>query len=129
MLVYLRRRSYLATMFFHNRFHICTWMAGIFVFASQTPCAFAAELPSVAQFHKDIQPLLIQYCGDCHADGAKKGGVAFDELKTDSAILNHDLWQRAIKNVRVGIMPPMPAPRPTPEEQKRLEDWIKYQAF
>jgi Protein of unknown function (DUF1588)/Protein of unknown function (DUF1592)/Protein of unknown function (DUF1587)/Protein of unknown function (DUF1585)/Protein of unknown function (DUF1595) len=106
-----------------------TCLAGLLLFGLQFPSAIAAELPSVAQFHKDIQPLLIQYCGDCHADGAKKGGVAFDQLKTDSAILNHDLWQKTIKNVRVGLMPPNTSPRPTPEDQKRLEEWIKYQAF
>ena len=46
--------------------------------------AWAAENPAAAHFRKEIQPILTQYCSDCHADGAKKGNVAFDEFKSDA---------------------------------------------
>src|SRR5688572_17784744 len=48
----------------------------------------AAEAPAVAQFRKEVQPILANYCYDCHGDGMAKGNVAFDELKTDSALLD-----------------------------------------
>ncbi len=82
-----------------------------------------------AQFRSDIQPLLKEYCYECHGDGMSKGGVAFDELKTDDQILNHELWAKVLKNTRAGLMPPQKEARPAPEEQKRLEDWVKYSAF
>ena len=34
-----------------------------------------------------------------------------------------------LKNVRAGIMPPAGKPRPTAQERRALEDWIKYEAF
>jgi hypothetical protein len=68
--------------------------------------AVGAEVPAAAQFRKDVQPILKEFCYDCHGDGAKKGEVAFDELKTDAALLDHDLWSKALKNVRAGLMPP-----------------------
>ena len=89
----------------------------------------AAEKKEVSQFRKDIQPLLAEYCYDCHGEGMSKGNVAFDELKSDDALLDHQLWSRVLKNVRVGLMPPAKKPQPTAEERKRLENWIKYQAF
>ena len=49
--------------------------------------ASAAGIPGAAQFRKDIQPILSEFCYDCHADGANKGGVAFDEFKSDQALL------------------------------------------
>ena len=88
-----------------------------------------AELPAVAEFHKQVQPILEEYCYDCHGDGAKKGQVAFDELTSDASLLNHDLWFKVLKNVRVGLMPPLKKPRPSAEEQQKLEYWIKYAAF
>src|SRR5689334_10608581 len=91
--------------------------------------AQAADAPAVADFGQTIRPLLSQYCFDCHADGANKGGVAFDELETDQAILNHDLWLKVLKNVRAGIMPPQKKPHPNKQELKKLEEWIKYEAF
>src|SRR3954471_22585770 len=63
-----------------------------------------SELPAAAEFRKNIQPILEEHCADCHADGAKKGGVAFDEFKTDEAVLEaRDLWVHALKNVRNGM--------------------------
>jgi mono/diheme cytochrome c family protein len=82
-----------------------------------------------ASFKAQVQPLVQQYCSDCHADGAKKGGVAFDELKTRDEILDPHLWFRVLNNIRAGIMPPPKKPQPTPDEKKQLEQWIKSAAF
>jgi hypothetical protein len=81
------------------------------------------------EFRKEIQPILTEYCSDCHADGAKKGNVAFDELKSDDALLNHELWLKVLKNVRAGLMPPEKKPKPSADERAKLEQWIKYSAF
>jgi hypothetical protein len=89
----------------------------------------ATEPPAVTHFQERIRPVLSQYCFDCHGDGAKKGDIAFDELKTDDAILNHELWSKVLRNVRAGIMPPQKKPHPAPEDRKKLEEWIKYEAF
>ena len=89
-----------------------------------------AELKSAAHFHKDIQPILTKYCYDCHGDGMDKGNVAFDEFKSDAELLGkRELWWAVLKNVRAGIMPPAKKPRPPETEKRRLEDWIKYEAF
>lgn len=90
----------------------------------------AAEVSGAAEFHKDIEPVIRQYCYDCHGDGAKKGGVAFDEFASDQAILtNRDLWWTALKYLRAGIMPPPKRDRPTPAEQLRIAGWIKSAVF
>ena len=89
----------------------------------------AAENSSVAEFHRDVQPILKEYCYDCHGDGAKKGQVEFDELTPDETLLGHDLLFKVLKNVRAGLMPPQKKPRPSAEEQRKLERWIKYAAF
>ncbi len=89
-----------------------------------------SEEPSaVAAFRAEIDPLLQTYCYDCHGDGESKGGVSFDEFATNEALLDHDLWLAVLKNVRTGLMPPKKKPRPTVEEQAKLEHWIKRQAF
>jgi hypothetical protein len=92
--------------------------------------ARAVEAPGAAQFHKQIQPILQQYCYDCHGDGEKKGGVAFDELTSDQAVLtNRDLWWTALKYLRSGVMPPPKKDRPTLAEQQRITAWIKSAVF
>ena len=92
--------------------------------------ASAADLPGAAGFHKDVQPILQKYCSDCHFDGAKKGGIAFDEFKTDQAVLeDRDLWLHAFKNLRAGLMPPRKKEQPAEEEKQRIEQWIKQAVF
>lgn len=93
-------------------------------------CARDPRQQAAARFQKDIQPILRQYCYDCHGDGLNKGQVAFDEFKSFSEVLGRrDLWLAVLKNTRAGIMPPEKKPRPSAEEQRRLEDWIKFDVF
>jgi hypothetical protein len=95
-----------------------------------SPFAEGAELPAGAHFRKNAQPILEKYCYDCHADGVNKGGVAFDEFRSDDVLLaKHDLWLAVLKNTRAGLMPPAKKPQPSAEERQRLEQWIKYDAF
>ena len=60
------------------------------VFLVLTWSVQGADSPVAADYRKDIQPLLKQYCYDCHGDGASKGGMAFDDFKSESALVeNH----------------------------------------
>ncbi|HEY6229168.1 MAG TPA: DUF1592 domain-containing protein [Verrucomicrobiae bacterium] len=73
---------------------------------------------------------MTEYCGDCHFDGAKKGNVAFDGFKTDAELLeNRDLWLKALKNVRAGLMPPAKKPRPSNEQIQKLAAFVKADVF
>jgi hypothetical protein len=91
--------------------------------------AVAGAESAAAKFHKEVEPVLHQYCYDCHGDGAKKGKVAFDELTSDQDILKRDLWIEVLKNLRAGLMPPAKKPHPSEEERSRVEDWIKTGVF
>lgn len=82
------------------------------------------------RFQSSVQPILIDYCYQCHAEGASKGGVAFDGSRGQSAILaDQAMWFKVLRNVRLGIMPPVGKERPTKDELARLESWIKRDVF
>lgn len=90
----------------------------------------AAEGDGAARFHQRIQPVLTEFCSDCHADGARKGGVALDEFPSDQALLEkRELWLAALKNLRAGLMPPPRKPQPTAEQKRHIEQWIKSAVF
>ena len=93
--------------------------------------AFSARAGDSAlkSFNRDVEPVLDEYCYDCHGDGSKKGGVQLDDFKSDADIRNHALWWRVMKNVRTGIMPPASEPRVPSEDVKKLMTWIKFEAF
>jgi hypothetical protein len=105
------------------------WLAGI-VGLTVLGLGVGAEAPTASSFRKVAEPILTKYCYDCHSDGMSKGGLAFDELKSRGNLLgNHDLWWKVLKYTRAGIMPPEKKDRPSVEESRRLEGWIKKDVF
>jgi hypothetical protein len=93
-------------------------------------CARGEEVSGAREFHTQIEPILQTYCFDCHADGVNKGKVAFDEFKTDqAAVADRDLWEKALKYLRAGLMPPAKKPRPTAEQRGEITQWIKTSVF
>ena len=98
-------------------------------FACLQPAAAFAVDPIVETFERDVQPILDQYCYDCHGDGSEKGGVRLDGFEGAAALHDQKLWMRALRNVRAHIMPPATEePLPAADAEK-LVDWIKRQAF
>jgi hypothetical protein len=76
-------------------------------------------------YERDIKPILVNYCYDCHGDGSAKGGVDFDAHATAKArTADGQLWSRVWENVRNGVMPPPRKPRPTASERAKLDAWI-----
>lgn len=51
---------------------------GVLVAVVSSNPSVAAEAKGAARFRKQVEPVLSQFCFDCHAAGANKGGVAFD---------------------------------------------------
>src|SRR6266536_4526517 len=94
----------------------------LLIVAAWFPIASGAELPAAARFRKNARPILEKYCSDCHLDGMNKGGVAFDEFKSDDALLaRHDLWLAVLKNTRAGLMPPAKKAQPSRSEEHTSE--------
>ncbi len=83
------------------------------------------------QYRREIEPILSAYCYDCHGYGAQEGSVTLDEFAdADAALANRDLWFRALKMLRAGMMPPAEADqRPSAAEVATLEAWIKTGVF
>src|SRR4051812_3148531 len=65
----------------------CVVVISLFEWSEAWNVAKAAEAPAAVQFRKEIQPILQQYCYDCHGDGVDKGKISLDEFKSDEAML------------------------------------------
>lgn len=103
------------------------WWGPIFLLLSALPGRGAEQ--ALESFRRDIQPVLEKYCYDCHGNGISKGGVTLDAFDDVASLRDHKLWERALRNVRTGLMPPNEeGPFPAAEAQK-LVAWIKRDAF
>lgn len=94
------------------------------------PRISAADSPAAAIFTEQIQPLLENRCYDCHGFGMQEGSVSFDSFaNAEDAVAQRDLWLRALRMVRAGLMPPADHDRLPADELATLEAWIKSHVF
>lgn len=112
---------------------ICLALVGCLFGFLQTDTAQAevpGQLPARPDFKQHVQPLLENYCYECHADGAEEGGLEFDTEQTAAALLtDHQQWGRVWENVLTETMPPGGATQPTEAERQLLSRWIAQSAF
>jgi hypothetical protein len=74
------------------------------------PLQTAAARPSApASPH---QALLNQYCITCHNQQAKTGGLALDTMDFERVGKDAEVWERVVRKLRTGMMPPSGAKRP-----------------
>ena len=109
-----------------------TTLAGVVtLLGSIVPAAAAtSDDAAMAKFEEVVAPILRKRCYECHGDGMKKAGIAFDELTTREHILRDpQLWLKVLRNTRSQIMPPPEEPALTSAEQAALEQWIRTGAF
>ena len=85
---------------------------------------------NAADFTKEIQPLLSEYCYDCHADGAAKGDFAMDDHDSVTDLVS-DLrhWVPIWENLRSHLMPPANKPQPSDAQRALLAKWIEQEVF
>jgi mono/diheme cytochrome c family protein len=81
---------------------------------------------SPTDFDRSVVPFLARTCYQCHNAELKSGGLNLEGLRTSSSITqNREIWERVLRKLRAGEMPPKSLPRPNPEELKTVVSWIE----
>ena len=78
--------------------------------APATPPAAAAAAPSTAI----VGTVVTQYCATCHNDRTKSGGLVLTTLNTTNIAPDAEVWEKVIRKVRTGMMPPIGVKHPDP---------------
>src|SRR5437762_3744168 len=72
-----------------------------------------------------------QYCSTCHSDKAKAAGmdsarkIDFDRLDIADVSRDAETWERVVRKLRAGMMPPTGIRRPDRETYKGLIAWLE----
>ncbi|MEX0818804.1 MAG: DUF1587 domain-containing protein, partial [Pirellulaceae bacterium] len=76
-------------------------------------------------FRERVQPLLANYCADCHAGDAAEGGLSFDKFKSARHVLvGRETWLGVLAKLRVNAMPPEDAEQLAASDREFLMEWI-----
>jgi hypothetical protein len=96
---------------------------------AHAPAKVAGDMGATT-FRRDVQPLLKKYCYACHAGQARSGGVALDAVAADpTALHDHKLFGKVLKNLRSATMPPVGLAQLTAAEKELIGEWIKTHVY
>jgi mono/diheme cytochrome c family protein len=71
-----------------------------------------------------------RYCVSCHTEAQKSRGavpVAFETLDLSKVAADAEMWERVVRKVRAGVMPPAGMPRPDRATLDGLAGWLETQ--
>ena len=91
---------------------------------AQTKTAVPAQQPTSASAATQ-RALLDQYCVTCHNDKTKRANLTLEKLDLTTAGDNPELWEKVIRKLRAGVMPPPGMRRPPLAEYEGLRDWLE----
>jgi hypothetical protein len=113
-------------------------VADISVIARRLPAAIAlavlfAAIPTTAQQGPVVSPptasneraLLDQYCVTCHNDRLRTSNLSLEKLDLATVGDHPDVWERVVRKLRAGVMPPPGVRRPPLAEYDGLRDWLE----
>ena len=58
------------------------------------------------------RPIVDQYCVTCHSESLKTGGLVLQGLDSSRPGDHADVWEKVIRKIRAGVMPPQGSKRP-----------------
>jgi mono/diheme cytochrome c family protein len=83
-----------------------------------SPQATPAAVSSVAT--TDVRATIDKYCVTCHNQRLRTGDLALDAPELSNVAAHADVWEKVIRKVRAGMMPPAGLPRPEAASREAL---------
>ena len=76
---------------------------------AKTPATVTANPPDV---RAETQATLAKYCATCHSEQLKTAGLVLDPTSVAHPGDQSEIWEKVLRQLRAGTMPPPGAPRP-----------------
>ncbi len=77
-------------------------------------------------FDQSVRPILTRTCGQCHNARLRSGGLDIAEISsTDSILANRETWQKILRRVRAGEMPPPGIARPPADRVDAFTSYVQ----
>jgi len=85
------------------------------------PSSARPSAPGVAE----PRALLDKYCVTCHNDRVKTANLSLQGLDLAKVAEHAEVWEKVVRKLRAGVMPPPDVPRPPLPEYEGLRDWLE----
>ena len=96
-------------------------VAGMAVFCLLGPVTISAQ-----QSNASPQPQFVdKYCASCHNERLKSGGLSLAQADVSKPAGQSELWEKVVRRLRTGVMPPPGATQPSEAERHSVLTWLE----
>ena len=89
------------------------------------PSHTQTTVTSAAAVGVPSRALLDQYCITCHNEKLKTAGLMLDKADIQQVAAGADVWEKVIRKLRAGAMPPAGRPRPDAATSRAFVSWLE----
>src|SRR5262245_55876292 len=89
--------------------------------AQQSDTAPAGRSPATSSQRQ----FLDRYCGTCHNGRLKTAGLSLDAVDISKPDVHPELWEKVVRKLRTGVMPPPNMLQPPKAERLALVTWLE----
>jgi hypothetical protein len=79
----------------------------------------------VPQNGTPYQATVDQYCISCHNNTLKTGGLTLEKMDFDNVGRGAEVWEKVVRKLRSGMMPPQGRPRPDDATRSNFASWLE----
>ncbi|MFM2126119.1 MAG: hypothetical protein RL328_2570, partial [Acidobacteriota bacterium] len=90
-------------------------------------CLSLWSLPAAPTAQPPVRDTINRFCVGCHNQRLKTGGLSLETEDLASIANNSELWEKVVKKLRAGTMPPPGSPKPSAAIYKETTSWLESQ--
>ena len=69
--------------------------------------------------------MLDRYCVTCHNQRLATAGLKLDEADVANPVEGAEIWEKVVRKLRTGMMPPPNVPQPSMDDRRALLSWLE----
>ncbi len=85
----------------------------------------ALALSACGPAHREQVATVSKFCLDCHNDAERTGELTLESLDLSNVAAKADVWEKVVRKLRTGTMPPADEPQPRAEQRNDLVAWLE----
>ena len=89
------------------------------------PAAQAQTATATGDLAGSQRALLKKYCITCHSDRLKTAQLTLEQLDVEHVRDGAEIWEKVVRKVRAGAMPPAGSPRPEKTVYEGFASWLE----
>ena len=86
---------------------------------------FLPAASSAQQNASSSRQLLDRYCVACHNERLETAGLRLDQIDVANVSEGAEVWEKVVRKLRTGTMPPATRPQPSAGDRDALASWLE----